>query len=274
MHFAPCPCNGGLAGSLSVPGVAGSQAFTPVAGSVAPPPAGVAGSFPPPPAGPAGAPGPAPAGMVAPPPVGIAGNPAAAGRGVPPAAGMPMMGAAGMPAMGAAGMMAPAAGSGSTDTGVDPAELEMLRQTCVDEINRYRAMLPSIKPLKRGTPDQEACSDKGAQMDGDSGQAHGSARAGLCRSVGLSAEDTCPGWGVGGFSGNATLADALKSCLKAMWDEGEPPVSRQMCVQDYQGCFLKYGHYLNMSDPSLGSVVCSFYKMKNGSYWMNQDFSF
>ncbi|HET8937885.1 MAG TPA: hypothetical protein VFN67_30785, partial [Polyangiales bacterium] len=68
---------------------------------------------------------------------------------------------------------------------------------------------------------------------------------------------------------------ALKGCLKQMWAEGEPPVSRQECQQDYQGCFLKHGHYLNMSDPTLASVSCAFYKMSDGrSYWMNQDFAF
>ena len=128
----------------------------------------------------------------------------------------------------------------------------MLRQTCVDEINMYRAMLPSLKVLKRATAAQEMCSDKGAQMDGDSGDAHGSARAGLCTSTGLGSEDTCPGWGTGGFSGNATVADALKSCLKSMWGEGEPPVSRAMCVQDYAGCFEKYGHYLQHERPRRG----------------------
>jgi hypothetical protein len=153
-------------------------------------------------------------------------------------------------------------------------DLDALRQLCVDYINMYRATLTGLQPMVRANPEQEECSDRGAQMDGDSGQAHGSARAGLCRSVGLGAEDTCPGWGVGGFSGNATLADALTSCLDAMWAEGEPPVSRQECIADYSGCFLQHGHYLNMSDPNNRVVACSFYKMMDGKYWMNQDFAF
>jgi hypothetical protein len=37
--------------------------------------------------------------------------------------------------------------------------------------------------------------------------------------------------------------------------------------------FLKHGHYLNMSDPNNRVVACSFYKMANGAYWMNQDFA-
>jgi hypothetical protein len=207
----------------------------------------------------------------------------APGAGTTPPGGstLPPSGAAGrggtmtpsMPAAG--GGNASSGAAGAVSTGVDPAELEMLRQTCVDEINMYRATLTSamLKPLKRASAAQEMCSDQGAQMDGDSMQAHGSAKAGLCSKVGLTSEDTCPGWGVGARTGNATIADALKSCLKSMWGEGEPPVSRAMCQQDYQNCFLKYGHYLNMSDPNVGSVACSFYKMMNGQYWMNQDFA-
>jgi hypothetical protein len=166
-------------------------------------------------------------------------------------------------------------GAGGSSNGVPTDELEMLRQVCVDEINMYRAML-SLKPLMRASAAQEACSDKGAQMDGDSGMAHMSARAGLCRSVGLGAEDTCPGWPVGGgFGSNATIADALKGCLKSMWAEGMPPVSRDACIMDSSGCFQMYGHYLNMSDPNAGAVACSFYKMKDGTkYWMNQDFAY
>jgi hypothetical protein len=174
-------------------------------------------------------------------------------------------------AMGAAGTMA--AATGPNVAGIPDAELDALRQACVDEINMYRATLTmaNLKPMKRASPAQESCSDQGAQMDGDSGMAHGAARAGLCRSVGLFAENTCPGWPVGGFGG-ATLTDVMKKCLQGMWAEGEPPVSRAECQMDYQGCFLKYGHYLNMSDPSNLVASCAFYKMKDGKYWLNQDF--
>ncbi|MEY4575535.1 MAG: hypothetical protein RL701_238 [Pseudomonadota bacterium] len=36
--------------------------------------------------------------------------------------------------------------------------------------------------------------------------------------------------------------------------------------------FPKYGHWIHMTDPAYKSVVCSFYKMPNGNYWMNQNF--
>jgi len=194
---------------------------------------------------------------------GTGGALAMTGTGGMPGTGGTMMGTGGMTGTGGAmgtGGATGTAGSGSPD-------LEMLRQLCVDTINMYR-MMAGVPALKRGTAAQEMCSDKGAMSDGTTMQAHAS--AGSC--PGLGGQNTCPGWGVGGFSGNATVADALTKCLMQMWGEGMPPVSRQMCIADYQGCFLKYGHYLNMSDPSYSVVSCGFFKMSNGSWWMNQDF--
>lgn len=204
------------------------------------------------------------------------------GAGTPttPVTGTPAPGAAGAAAPGAAGGAAPsaagAAAPGMNLAGISAEEMDKLRQACVDEINMYRATLTAnmLKPMKRASAAQEDCSDRGAQMDGDSMQAHGAAKAGLCQSLGLFSEDTCPGYPVGGFGGASTLLDALKGCLKQMWAEGEPPVSRAECQKDYQNCFLKYGHYLNMSDPMNLVASCGFYKMKSGAYWMNQDFGY
>ncbi|MET0342119.1 MAG: CAP domain-containing protein [Polyangiales bacterium] len=165
--------------------------------------------------------------------------------------------------------IAPDGGSdaGAGDAG-DP-ELEALRQLCVDEINRYRATVGAA-PLARAS-DREACSDRGAQLDGDTGRAHGSAGAGGRQGNGgycpAGAQNTCPSWPVGGRSGNATVADALKGCLKMMWAEGKPPTSN--CSGT---CFMQHGHYLNMSAPATKRVACGFYRMKNGSYWLNQNF--
>jgi hypothetical protein len=168
-----------------------------------------------------------------------------------------------------------AGAGGSTPTAptaggaADAAITDALRQSCVDTINMYRAT-EMIAPMKRATPDQELCSDKGAKIDGDSGKAHGS--AGMCK--GLGGQDTCPGWPVGGLGGGATLEASMQMCLKQMWDEGMPPVSRAECQKDYQGCFLKYGHYLNMSDTNNKTASCGFYKMTDGKWWMNQDFGY
>lgn len=154
----------------------------------------------------------------------------------------------------------------SGDAGAAIPDLEALRQQCVDRVNMYRATL-NLPALARAT-DQEACSDEGAKLDGDTKKAHGS--AGKCK--GLGGQNTCPGWGVGPRTGNATLADALNKCLEMMWNEGEPPVSRQECQADYQNCFLKHGHYLNMTDTRYKRVACGFYQMSDGKYWMNQNF--
>jgi hypothetical protein len=209
---------------------------------------------------------------VMPPPV-VMTPPMAGSMAKPPMTGTAGSAGAAMVPMTMAGAGGSAAGTAGNGAGIADTDLEALRQHCVDQINMYRTTVMGLTPMKRATPEQEACSDMGAQMDGDSGQAHGSARAGLCRSVGLGAENTCPGYPVGGF-GAKTVADALDMCLKQMWGEGEPPVSRADCQADYQGCFLKYGHYLNMTDPNNKIASCGFYKMKTGAYWMNQDFAF
>jgi hypothetical protein len=199
---------------------------------------------------------------------------AAAGRSGSPGGGAGMA-AAGR--SGGAGMNAAGAGGASGTTGASgsgaSSDTDMLRDTCVAEINMYRAMLTGVMPLKRASAAQEMCSDMGAQSDGDTMAAHGFFKMpGSCiQTVGLSAQDSCPGYPVGGF-GAATVADALKGCLKQMWAEGEPPNGRSACMAD-STCFGKYGHYLNMSNPKATAVSCAFYKMKDGmNWWMNQDF--
>jgi hypothetical protein len=176
-------------------------------------------------------------------------------------------------AAGAAG----AAGTGSVTTATD--DLDEVRQVCVDKINEFRATL-SLTPLKRASAETEACSDKGAEQDGIANQAHGS--AGNCSSRKLpgsglmGGQDTCPGWPVGGWGGGSTLGETLVKCLQQMWDEkigyDQVGTTRQACQQDYANCFLKYGHYLNMSDTSYTTVSCGFYNMGNNTWWMNQDF--
>jgi hypothetical protein len=174
-----------------------------------------------------------------------------------------------LPPAGTGGAAGAAIGGGGGSGPVTPDDRNALRQQCVDYINMYRATLGKA-PLARATPAQEACSDMGAQKDADSGQAHGS--AGDCD--GLGGQNTCPGWGVGGFSGNAMLADAMTGCLDSMWDEGPPPKPDNECIQDYQGCFLLHGHWMNMSNDMYSVVSCGFYEMPDGKWWMNQDFGF
>ena len=170
-------------------------------------------------------------------------------------------------------------------TGIDSAELESLRQVCVDEINRYRAML-SLTPLDRADATAEHCSDIGAKSDGENHAAHGFFMAGFpdpacpkntVNFFGMmqefplfSGQDSCPDVFVGSF-GAATLADGLKRCLQAMWAEGEPSQGRDACEADAT-CFEAHGHYLNMSRTTFKAVSCGFAKEPSGTYWMNQDF--
>jgi hypothetical protein len=210
---------------------------------------------------------------------------AAGTSGTFPQAGRPsganISGTAGISAASAGQTASAAAGSGISGAGAGAStaaatdDTNMLRDACVAEINRYRAMRTDAPALMRASAAQEMCSDQGAQVDGDAKVAHGFfGMAGSCiQKVGLSAQDTCPGYPVGGFSGQATVVDALKTCLKSMWDEGEPPQGREACQNDSGGCFQKYGHFLNMSNPKATAASCAFYKMKDGkSWWMNQDF--
>jgi hypothetical protein len=129
----------------------------------------------------------------------------------------------------------------------------------------------SLAPLSLAPATTEACSDRGAMEDATSGTAHGS--AGMCPGTG--AQDTCPSLPVG-YAG-ATLISSLDQCLDQMWAEGPPPsgTSITQCIQDYSGCFLQHGHWINMSDSYMAhtAVSCGFYQMSSGAYWGNQDFS-
>jgi hypothetical protein len=158
---------------------------------------------------------------------------------------------------------ADAASSGNTDAG---NSLDAVRQACVDHINMYRTKI-GLTALARATG-TEACSDRGAMQDATSNMAHSS--AGMCPGTG--GQDTCPYLPVGG---TMTLLSSLTQCLDQMWAEGPPPsgTTIQQCIQDYTGCFLKHGHYINMSAPGYTSVSCGFYLMSNGAYWSNQDFA-
>jgi hypothetical protein len=158
----------------------------------------------------------------------------------------------------------------ATTVSGDAGNLDSLRQLCVDHINMYRATL-NLAALARANPTQEACSDKGAMQDGTTNMPHSS--AGMC--PGFGGQDTCPQLPVGGFGG-ATLQSSLLQCLDQMWAEGPPPsgTSVMQCIQDYQGCFLKHGHYINMSMASYKTVSCGFYEVSSTDWWGNQDFAY
>lgn len=160
-------------------------------------------------------------------------------------------------------------GTAVPETGVDP--YSDARDFCVAQINAYRASL-GLQPLARAMPQAEACSDQGAQQDSLNQVVHGSAN----QCVGLPAQTSCPNYPVAAGRADAypSVQDALNGCLGQMWAEGVPPVPPQDCVADQQGCFLRHGQYLTMSDPSLRVVACGFYQNAQGQFWMNQNFGF
>ena len=144
--------------------------------------------------------------------------------------------------------LAGGAGAGSTtptiSTATPPAgaSLDVLRQSCTDAINQYRATI-NVAPLTlKADATTAACMDKQAGDDGMSGRAH--AHFGAC---GEMAQDECPDWS--GDPGPQQL-----SCLKMMWAEGPGG-----------------GHYNNMSNSSYTKVSCG-YATVNGKLWMVQNF--
>jgi hypothetical protein len=167
---------------------------------------------------------------------------------------------------------------GDGDGDADPADpFASLRQVCVDTINAYRASV-NLPPLKRKSLESEQCSDKGAEHDSKrysaSGKAHESASASVlpCRKDQVSnryatgvAQNSCPNYPYGGWYG--TQEQALKTCLKQMWEEGPPP-GGGACSGT---CFLAHGHYINMTGNHT-YVSCGFYETGNGRIYMNQDF--
>ena len=178
--------------------------------------------------------------------------------------GLPIGGGGAGGAMASAGTGGGAGAAGAAGAMAGGGEFEAERQVCLDTINMYRAT-EGLMPLKRATPEQETCSDNGAKMDGDSGRAHGS--AGMCQ---LGSQNACPGYPL--RIGGGTVEGTLKFCLMQMWDEGEPPQGIAACKADRTGCYLMYGHWINMVDANIRTVGCGFYKMPDGSYWMNQNF--
>ena len=196
-----------------------------------------------------------------------AGGMSLAGRGGQGGAGgTAMAGAGGRSGTGGTGGMGGAGAGGAGGMAAPAGDMDALRQACVDYINMYRATLGRA-PLRRATPEQEACSDMGAKKDGDSGNAHSS--AGDCQ--GLGAQNTCPGYPVRGDD-VAAIETSLKGCLDQMWDEGMPPIPVNECIRDSGGCFQEYGHWINMQSETSAVAACGFYQMQNGRYWMNQNF--
>ncbi|WP_437588295.1 CAP domain-containing protein [Sorangium sp. So ce1000] len=141
---------------------------------------------------------------------------------------------------GGSGGAGPGSGAGGAGGGASTAQL------CVDTINQHRATL-GLPPLARWV-EAESCSDKEAESDGNTGEAHGA--FGSCDE---NAQNECPGWG-------GPPDEMIVPCLQLMWDEGPG--------ED----FSTHGHYINMSNPRYTKVACGFHTFSDGSVWAVQNF--
>jgi len=133
-------------------------------------------------------------------------------------------------------------GTSATPSNAGPATAGAagFAQTCVDEINRYRATkgLPAFQRWTEG----ESCADTQSQKDGQSGRAHGA--FGSCKEMG---QNECPGW-------DGAPETMIKGCLKMMWDEGPGG-----------------GHYEAMASKRYTSVACGQSAGRGGT-WSVQNF--
>jgi hypothetical protein len=127
----------------------------------------------------------------------------------------------------------------------------------VDRINQFLTQCACLPPLTRRT-DGEACADQMAKYDADNNSAHAGVRARICEPGG--SQNSCPG-----YSSNQQV---IGLCMQQMWDEGPPPTSN--CTGS---CYQEYGHFINMTDPSVTKVACGFYTTAAGKVWAVQNFT-
>lgn len=146
------------------------------------------------------------------------------------------------------------AGAPPQDTGVgDP--YNAARDSCVAEINRYRAML-MLPPYERWR-EGEACADQMARFDAMTGQPHNGFNMRVCSPGGMG-QNECPRYGG---------PEALNGCLAQMWAEGPSPTGEWD---------IAHGHYLNMVGnytymghrQNFTRVACGF----SAGGWMVQNF--
>ena len=130
-------------------------------------------------------------------------------------------------------------------------------QDCVDRINQFLTQCACLPALTRRT-DGEACANQMAEYDAAQNKAHAGATAKICQPGG--SQNECPG-----YSSNKQV---IGLCMQQMWDEGPPPTKN--CSGD---CYEQYGHFINMTDPSVTKVACGFYTTAAGKVWAVQNFT-
>jgi hypothetical protein len=120
--------------------------------------------------------------------------------------------------------------------------LEAARVECVDVVNAYRAAV-SVPALARWVG-AEACVDAEAHYDAYYQRPHAAFRQ--CTEA---TQNECPNWP------GQTPAQAVASCLQAMWNEG--PTG---------------GNFRNMLSTRWSHVSCGFYPSASGRWWLVQNY--
>ena len=145
---------------------------------------------------------------------------------------------------GASGGGVDAAGGGD---GTLPYATE--RQFCIDETNRYRAMV-GVPPYARSSA-LDDYADQGAAQDGESGDPHGHFISTNGGGLAL-AENEVPQWD----GGPSDLMQVVRDGLAAMWSEGPGG-----------------GHYENMRSTDYTLLGCGLYVSATHGITVVQDFA-
>jgi uncharacterized protein YkwD len=120
-------------------------------------------------------------------------------------------------------------------------------QFCLEEHNRYRALVGAAPLMRSASVEQFAAA--GAKYDYDAMSPH-KHFGDFVRGTNIVAENEVPGWGGWSVKAQGSVHGVIVGGLKAMWDEGPGG-----------------GHYENMKDPAHKTLGCGIYVAPNA----NQD---
>jgi hypothetical protein len=145
----------------------------------------------------------------------------------------------------------PSGGDGGTPADPDAASHEDDMQFCVDETNRYRAMV-DLPPLARNA-ELEAYATEGARIDGQAHEPHKHFRDTGGGGIAF-AENEIPWWPISAYG---TVRAVIVGGLGLMWAEGPSGPEPD-------------NHYDNMTGPYT-QVGCGIYLAPNGEVTVTQD---
>lgn len=139
------------------------------------------------------------------------------------------------------------------------------RENCLDTINAYRAT-ENVAPLTLAADSLQACTDKQAAADMESGKAHG--HFGDCHE---GAQNTGPNINTS-WQGTDTTKIAYYYA-KMMWEDEKKLVTSGERDPNKDEDYSYIGHYLNMRNPRYTKVACGFAVSSDGKKaWLNMNF--